>query len=210
MLPSASSAVQLVGRFELLVDAVDEYAIFMLEPDGTVASWNSGAQRIKGYTPDEIIGRSFTVFYSAADVMDGKPARELAAAVRLGQYRDLGWRVRKDASTFWANVVITAIVDADGDLKGFAKVTRDETDRKRAEELSLQIELMSERDRIARDLQATVVGQILRAVLRLTTAASLINDPDAVARIDEAIHDLEATLKEIRNVITDLHPAETA
>ena len=207
-MPSTSSAVQLVDRFELLVDAVDEYAIFMLEPDGTVASWNSGAQRIKGYTADEIIGQSFTVFYSAADVSDGKPARELAAAVDLGQFRDLGWRVRKDSSTFWANVVITAIVDANGALKGFAKVTRDETDRKRAAELSLQIELMSERDRIARDLQETVVGQILRAILRLTTAASLIDDRDARARIDEAIHDLDATLKEIRDVITDLHPAE--
>lgn len=89
------------------------------------------AQRIKGYMADEIIGKSFTVFSSAADVRDGKPARKLAAAVSLGQHRDLSWRVRKDSSMFWANVVITAIVDAEGVLKGFAKVTRDETDRKR-------------------------------------------------------------------------------
>ncbi len=199
--------MQLADRFELLVDAVEEYAIFMLEPDGTVASWNAGAQRIKGYSADEIIGKPFTVFYSAADLNDGKPARELAAAAELGQHRDVGWRVRKDSSTFWANVVITAIVDADGDLLGFAKVTRDETDRKRAEDLSRQIELMNERDRIARDLQETVVGQILRAILRLTTAASLIHHPDATTRIGETIDDLDATLREIRNVVTDLRPA---
>ena len=204
-----SSAVQLVDRFELLVDAVDEYAIFMLEPDGTVASWNSGAQRIKGYTADEIIGQSFTVFYSAADLADGKPALELASAVKFGQHRDVGWRVRKDSSTFWANVVITAIVDADGDLKGFAKVTRDETDRKREEELSRQIELISERNRIAVELQETVVGQILGVILRLTIAASVINHPDANARIEEAIDDLDAALKEIRDVITNFHPAQT-
>ena len=149
-------------------------------------------------------------FYSAADLDDGKPARELAAAAELGQYRDVGWRVRKDSSTFWANVVIIAIVDADGDLKGFAKVTCGETDRERAEELSRQIELMNERDRIARDLQETVVGQILRAILRLTTAASLIQHPDATARIGEALDDLDATLKEIRDVITDLRPTQNA
>jgi PAS domain S-box-containing protein len=210
MTSPAYSSVQLADRFELLVDAVDEYAIFMLETDGTVASWNAGAQRIKGYTAEEIIGKSFTVFYSAADLEDGKPARELAAAVSVGQHRDVGWRVRKDSSTFWANVVITAIVDADGELKGFAKVTRDETDRKRADELSEQIGLMSERNRIAIELQETVVGQILRAILRLTTAASLIHHPEASARIDEAIGDLDATLKEIRDVITDLHPAPRA
>ena len=89
------------------------------------------AQRITGYTADEITGKSFTVLSSVAAVRDGKPARELAAAVSLGRHRDLGWRVRKDSSMFWANVVITAIVDAEGALKGFAKVTRDETDRKR-------------------------------------------------------------------------------
>ena len=210
MTSPANSSVRLVDRFELLVDAVDEYAIFMLEPDGTVASWNSGAQRIKGYTADEIIGQSFTLFYSAADLADGKPARELAAAVEFGQHRDVGWRVRKDASVFWANVVIIAIVDTNGDLKGFAKVTRDETDRKHAEELGRQIELMNERDRIARDLQETVVGQILRSILRLTTAASLIHDVDVTARIEEAIGDLDATLKEIRDVITNLHPPQTA
>ena len=207
MTPPERSAVRLVERFELLVDAVDEYAIFMLEPDGTVASWNAGAQRIKGYTADEIIGQSFTVYYSAADFADGRPAREFAAAVSVGQHRDVGWRVRKDASISWANVVITAIVDADGDLQGFAKVTRDETDRRREEEPSRQIELMNERNRIARDMQETVVGQIFGAILGLTTAAGLIYHAGAITRIEEAIDDLDTALKEIRDVITDLGPA---
>lgn len=208
MTPSTGRPVQLLDRFEILVDAVDEYAIFMLEPDGTVASWNSGAERIKGYAPDEIIGKSFTVFYPAADVADGKPLRELASAASLGQHRDVGWRIRKDSSRFWANVVITAIFDVNGDLKGFAKVTRDETDRRSAEELGRQIDLMAERDRIARDLQETVVRQIFRASLRLTSVSNLIEEPHTRARIREAIQDLDSTLKEIRDVITDLHPGD--
>lgn len=208
MTPSTGNPVQLLDRFEILVDAVGEYAIFMLEPDGTVASWNSGAQRIKGYAADEIIGQSFKVFYTAADVADGKPLRELASAASLGQHRDVGWRIRKGSTQFWANVVITAITDANGDLKGFAKVTRDETDRRSAEELGRQIDLMAERDRIARDLQATVVHHIFRASLRLTSVSNLIEDPYAIARIREAIQDLDSTLKEIRDVITDLHPGD--
>ena len=131
----ASAGPELGGaeRFHLLVDAVEEYAIFMLDPSGDVASWNSGAARIKGYRADEILGRNFSVFYPAADVAAGKPARELTAATEHGHFRDEGWRVRKDGTMFWANVVITAIHDAHGLLAGFAKVTRDDTDRKAAE-----------------------------------------------------------------------------
>lgn len=121
-------------RFRLLVKDVKEYAIFMLAPDGTVASWNVGAERLKGYRAEEILGQSFSRFYPEEDVRAGKPKRELEAAAAEGRYEDEGWRVRKDGSRFWANVVITALRDDAGRLRGFGKVTRDFTERKRAEE----------------------------------------------------------------------------
>lgn len=119
-------------QLRLLVDSVKDYAIFMLDVDGNVATWNSGAQRIKGYLPEEIIGRHFSTFYSAADKW--KPARELEIAKREGSVEDEGWRLRKDGTRFWANVVLTAMRDEAGVLRGFAKVTRDVTSRKEAEE----------------------------------------------------------------------------
>ncbi|QLD89457.1 PAS domain S-box protein [Natronomonas salina] len=121
-------------QFRALIQAVEEYAIFRLDPDGTVASWNLGAERIKGYSASEIVGRNFSTFYTEADRAADVPERNLAAALQQGAVEDEGWRVRKDGSRFWANVTITAIRDDDGDLEGFAKVTRDMTDRKRARE----------------------------------------------------------------------------
>jgi PAS domain S-box-containing protein len=120
--------------FRLLVSAVRDYAIFMLDPEGNIATWNEGAQRIKQYAPSEIIGRHFSTFYTEEDKQNGKPARELDIAREQGSVEDEGWRLRKDGSRFWANVVITAVHDSHGTLRGFAKVTRDITDRKRAEE----------------------------------------------------------------------------
>jgi PAS domain S-box-containing protein len=116
-------------RFRFLVSAVVEYAIFMLDPDGTIVSWNEGAQRIKGYTADEIIGRHFSVFYTPEDRAAKVPTRVLEKARRHGQFRGEGWRVRKDGTRFWASVVITALRDDAGNLQGFAKVTRDITDK---------------------------------------------------------------------------------
>src|SRR5215212_2378239 len=121
--------------FRLLVRSVKDYAIFLLDPTGHIATWNEGAHRIKGYEPEEIIGKHFSVFYPESDVRDHKPEHELAIAREKGSVEDEGWRVRKDGSMFLANVVITAVFDDDGELRGFAKVTRDITDRKRAEEV---------------------------------------------------------------------------
>ncbi|MBD2127999.1 PAS domain S-box protein [Microcoleus sp. ZQ-A2] len=121
-------------RFRLLVEKVKDYAIFMLDPSGRVVSWNSGAERIKGYRADEIIGQSFSRFYPDEEIQHGYPQRLLEIAAAEGQVEDEGWRVRKDGSRFWANVVITALRDETGNLRGFTKVTRDITDRKRAEE----------------------------------------------------------------------------
>src|SRR5215203_5546932 len=121
-------------RFRLLVAGVKDYAIFMLDPDGKVASWNEGAHRIKGYRQQEILGRHFSVFYPEEDLKRSKPEPELEIAQEMGTYEEEGWRVRKDGSRFWASVLITALWDEAGGLRGFAKVTRDITEHKRAEE----------------------------------------------------------------------------
>ena len=120
--------------FRLLVASVQEYAIFMLDPSGHVMTWNLGAERIKQYRPEEIIGKHFSIFYSAEDIESGKPKRELDIATSQGKVEDEGWRLRKDGTRFWANVVITAVFDQTGTLRGFAKVTRDMTARRAAEE----------------------------------------------------------------------------
>jgi PAS domain S-box-containing protein len=120
--------------FRLLVASVNDYAIFMLDPGGHVISWNAGARRIKQYEPQEILGKHFSIFYPEVDIKAQKPERELEIAVRDGRVEDEGWRIRKDGSRFWANVIITAVFDANHNLRGFAKVTRDITARKEAEE----------------------------------------------------------------------------
>jgi PAS domain S-box-containing protein len=120
--------------FGLFVASVEDYGIFMLEPDGTIATWNRGAQRIKGYREDEALGRHFSMFYEKADRDRGHPEEELIIAAREGRYEEEGWRVRKDGSRFWASVTITAIRDQDETLLGFGKVTRDLSERRRSEE----------------------------------------------------------------------------
>jgi PAS domain S-box-containing protein len=121
-------------RFRLLVEGVIDYAIFMLDPNGFVTSWNAGARRIKGYAVDEIIGHHFSQFYTEEDRRAGKPAIALETARTAGKYESEGWRVRKDGTTFWANAVLDAIHDGEGRLIGFAKITRDLTEKKEAEE----------------------------------------------------------------------------
>src|SRR5690349_24418171 len=116
-------------HFRLLVESVKDYAIFLLDPGGFVMSWNEGARRIKGYAASEILGQHFSKFYPPQDIAAGKCEAELAVAMRDGRIEDFGWRLRKDGSQFWANVVITALHDRTGKHVGFAKVTRDMTDR---------------------------------------------------------------------------------
>ncbi|MGK2960857.1 MAG: sensor histidine kinase [Gemmatimonadaceae bacterium] len=119
--------------YQLLVESVRDYAIFALDATGRVVTWNKGAERFKGYKPSEIIGRHFSTFYPPEDKAAGKPEAELVIAAAEGRVEDEGWRVRKDGTRMWANVVITALRNADGKLVGFAKVTRDLTERKQAE-----------------------------------------------------------------------------
>jgi PAS domain S-box-containing protein len=133
-MPLRDAVADAQQRFGLLVAAVQEYAIFLLDPAGTVISWNPGAKRLKGYAGDEIIGRNFAVFYPDEDRQVGKPAAELEHARRHGSLTDDGWRVRKDGTRFWAHVVLTALCDDDGGLRGFAKVTRDDSAARAARE----------------------------------------------------------------------------
>jgi PAS domain S-box-containing protein len=133
-----SSALQIGSGvrddLRLLVESVTDYAIFLLDPSGRIASWNAGAQRIKGYEASEIIGEHFSKFYLPEDIAAGKPQQELEIARQVCRVEDEGWRVRKDGSLFWANVVITALWDATGQLRGFGKVTRDLTQRRASEQ----------------------------------------------------------------------------
>jgi PAS domain S-box-containing protein len=129
----------------LLIERVNEYAIFALDDQGYIVTWNSGAQRLKGYTEREIVGRHFSTFYTQPDIDRNHPAHELEIAAREGRYEEEGWRVRKDGTTFWANVVITALRDDDDVVVGYGKVTRDLTDRRLAEQA---------RERAAEELEA--------------------------------------------------------
>jgi len=133
----ATSSIEGNGLYALLVESVRDYAIFALDPRGFVLSWNRGAQSIKGYSADEIIGRHFSTFYPDEDIAAGKPDWELEVAARVGRIEDEGWRIRKDGSRFWTNVVITALRDETGTLVGFAKVTRDLTERRAAEQRAI-------------------------------------------------------------------------
>jgi len=122
----------------LLIEAVRDYAIFALDPEGYILTWNPGAQRFKGYTADEIVGQHFSIFYPPEDIEWGKPAWELVVAAREGRFEDEGWRLRKDGTRFWANVVITALRDETGEVVGFGKVTRDLTERRANEKRAIE------------------------------------------------------------------------
>lgn len=163
-------------RLRMIVDAVPDYAIYMLDPDGRVASWNSGAERIKGYRAEEIIGRHFSCFYPREDVEHDKPQQALELAREQGSIFDEGWRVRKDGTQFWAGVTVTALRSPDGQLKGFTKVLRDRTESRRARD-----ELLKANQELARsnaDLEgfASVVSHDLRSpLLSISGAAELLD-----------------------------------
>jgi PAS domain S-box-containing protein len=175
--------------FRLLVESVRDYAIFLLDPTGHVQTWNAGAERIKGYTRSEIVGKHFSTFYPAADIRRGKPEYELRVAIEDGRYEEEGWRVRRDGSQFWANVVITALIDNDGQVLGFAKVTRDLTERKQAEEERANLLVMERQTRT----EAEQALEHLRAIQTVTDAAlASLNLDDLLTRLLERIRDVLA------------------
>jgi PAS domain S-box-containing protein len=151
--PTAVADLDGDARFRLLVDSLRDYAVFMMDPEGHIVTWNSGAEHIKGYATHEIIGQHFSRFYLREDVERGKPDWELEIAKTNGRYQEEGWRVRKDGSRFWASVMITAIRERGGRLIGYAQVTRDLTERRHAEEVSRR--LIEERE-VRRGAEAAV------------------------------------------------------
>jgi PAS domain S-box-containing protein len=142
-------------RFRMLVQGVTDYAIFMLDPQGRITNWNAGAERIKGYSPDEIVGEHFSRFYTPEDLDVGVPHRALETARECGRYEAEGWRVRKDGTRFWASVVLDAIHDEDGKLMGFAKITRDMTEKRNA-----QLRLEESREQLFRSQKMEALGQL--------------------------------------------------
>ncbi|MER6800280.1 PAS domain-containing sensor histidine kinase, partial [Amycolatopsis mediterranei] len=203
-------------RFRLLVQSVQDYGIFMLDTGGHISSWNTGAQRIKGYAAEEIIGKHFSVFYPADDVAAGKPARELEIAVEQGRLEDEGWRLRKDGTRFWANVVITALFDEQGRLQGFGKVTRDMTERRNAEQALRErrrlvghlVEAQEvERRRIAWDVHDESIQSMVAVGMRLQLLASRLPEPhaSAVGSLDESV---TAAIARLRGLVSRLRPPE--
>jgi PAS domain S-box-containing protein len=196
-------AGELDQLFRLLVASVRDYAIFMLDPTGHVATWNIGAERIKRYRADDIIGRHFSVFYPEDDVRAGKCDLELELAARDGRFEDEGWRIRSDGTRFWANVVITAIRDAAGTLLGFAKVTRDLTERKRSED-ERAARLAAEQANLAKDEFLAVLGHELRNPLApIVTALQLIKlHGDAPSPREVQV--LERQVQQLLHLVDDL------
>lgn len=143
------------GRYQLLVEAISDYAIYMLDPDGNVANWNTGAQRFKGYVAEEIVGKNFDRFYTDEDRLAGIPLRNLRIAAQEGRLESEGWRLRKDGTTFWAHVVIDRITAPDGRIVGFAKITRDLTERRDA-----QLQLEQAREALFQSQKMEAIGQL--------------------------------------------------
>jgi PAS domain S-box-containing protein len=210
-------------RVRLVVEAVQDYAIFMLDPDGHILTWNQGAERIKGYTASEIAGKHFSVFYPEEDIRWGKPAWELEIAAKEGRFEDEDWRVRKDGSRFWANVIITAVRDRANNLVGYAKVTRDYTERMRTlesldeariklyesekslRELSLHLLRTQdeERRRIGREIHDSL-GQYLSVLkMKLHSIGSSSTIPEVTTACLQLV---DECIKEVRTISYLLYP----
>ncbi len=185
---TAKSPQQSDEIFRLLVEGVKDYAIFLLSPEGKVATWNQGAERIKGYEAKEIIGRHFSCFYSQEAQESRWPDRELEIAAKEGRFADEGWRVRKDGSSFWANVVITALRDKNSKLQGFSKVTRDLTERKALEERSrlLNKELRARVAELTRSQQQVELRTL--ELQRLSSQLMRVQDEER-RRMARTLHD---------------------
>jgi PAS domain S-box-containing protein len=165
--------------FRLMVESVSDYAIVMLDPEGRVVSWNTGAERIKGYLAEEIVGRHSATFYPPDAVEDGKPQQDLDAAAANGRFADEGWRVRKDGSLFWANIVFTAIRDQGGNLRGFAKLTRDLTERNKIEKAIMSAKAIAEKANLAKSEFLSSMSHELRSPLNAILGFAQLMESDS-------------------------------
>jgi len=200
--PERDEALELLRqseeRFRLMVDSVRDYAIFMLDTEGRIASWNRGAQLNKGYTADEIIGRHFSVFYPQDKLDIGWPQHELEVALREGRFEDEGWRLRKDGSRFWANVIITAVHDSEGRHQGFVKITRDLT-------ASRRIRALEEQERRLTEFLALLGHELRNPMTPIANAVSImqLEEPDN-PRLRAARDILARQVTHLRRLVDDL------
>jgi PAS domain S-box-containing protein len=203
--------------FRLLVSSIGDHAIFMLDPTGRVLTWNEGAQRIKGYSADQVIGEHFSIFYEEAAVQSGRPDWELVVAEREGKFEEDGWRLRQDGTKFWANVVITALRDSGGELRGFGKVTRDITERKleeerrleqqrqEAEQLRQHAERMSQLEKVKRDFLNLASHELRGPLAVLRGYMSMFEDGTLeVTQFPEFVPLLSAKLRQIEMLVTQM------
>ena len=190
-------------RFRLLIEGVRDYAILSLTPTGYITSWNVGAEHIKGYQADEIIGQHFSRFYTEEDLERGRPQTALMTAMDEGRSEDEGWRVRKDGSRFWANVVITPLRDQEGKLIGFSKITRDLSERKQAENV-----VQAARSELARMARVTTVGELTASVAHEINQplAAIVNNANACTRM---LANQSPDIEELREAIADIAQSAT-
>lgn len=176
-----------------LIEGVREYAIFQLDPTGHIVSWNAGAERMKGYSADEILGKHLSVFYVPLDVEHGKPNQNLTEAARAGECKDEGWRIRKDGSLFWASVVITALRNPQGGVRGFVKITRDMTERRERE---VTLEEAKERLELRVEQRAAVLGRVNQELRQ--EIAERVRVEDKLRKSLEQLRNLAARLQSVR------------
>src|ERR1051325_1487055 len=196
-LPTNTLLHETAEQFHILVDSVEEYAIYLLDQDGNIITWNTGAEKIKGYSTDEIIGKNFASFYTADDVAAGKPQRNLREAERRGYIRDQGLRVRKDGSTFEAEVVITALRDEEGKIRGFSKVTRDITDQIRSREFEAE-KIAAQKASKAKDDFLAALSHELRTPLTPALAAATYLQDNAEKLPPEFAEDIEIIKRNVQ------------
>jgi PAS domain S-box-containing protein len=194
---STSALHRTTEQFHILVDSVEEYAIYLLDASGNVVTWNTGAQKIKGYTAQEIIGKNFACFYTAEDVASGKPQRNLREAARRGNIRDQGLRVRKDGTTFEAEVVLTALRDDRGNIRGYSKVTRDITDQIRSRESEAE-KIAAQKASKAKDDFLAALSHELRTPLTPALAAATYLEDNAEKIPQQFVEDVQLIKRNVK------------
>ena len=175
---------------QMLADNIKEYAILTLDPNGRVTTWTPAAERLKGYRTEEIIGKHFSIFYTKGDLESGKCEQELEVATREGRFEDEGWRVKKDGTRFWANVVITALRDPNGNLRGFGKITRDMTERKRTEEM------LRQQNRDVLEMATVPVVQVWEGIL-LVPLIGVLDSARTQQLMERLLHRLTETTSQV-------------